>query len=250
MSHLDSLRARSAGCVSSEVFAENIASALGRGLPCVDYGKPLPYRVAVVAGGPSVRDQLDELKQFDGFLVAINGTHDWLIENGIIPDAAIAVDPQASLAELFKNPQKDTTYLVASNCAPEVFDALAESQVILWHVATNEEYNGSLAVCAGPSAVSSAPYLLYMIGYREIHLYGVDSSLSSAESHVYRGGIVGERVQVRVGTDVFISTGAFALQAAHLWNLGQAMPDDLRLGIHGFGLAKAIFDADGDFEVL
>lgn len=250
MSALASLKARSTSNISAEQLATNLVSSLCRGLPTLDFGQPIPQMVALVAGGPSAKNYLDELRRWDGYVVAVNGAHDWLLDNGITPDAMIVMDGLVAVADLVQRATDETTYLVASSCAPEVFDALEGKRVILWHVMQNDDGNG-LLVCGGPSVVTRAPYLLYMMGFRELHIYGADSSISGLQSHVYENGLLAkDRLAVRAGNEVFISTAALVLQAEYLWTLKTEMPDDLNMEVHGYGLAKAIIDAKGDFEVI
>ncbi len=248
---LDSLRVRSYVKIPTEVRASNMAGSLSRDLPCIDYGKPKKDKVAVVAGGPSVEEDLDELRNFDGYIVAINGAHDWLISHEITPDAMIMADAHENMAEMVRKPQMETTYMMASWCDPKVFDALKDHNVILWHAATDEKDNGTMSICTGPSGLTAAPLLLYVIGYREIHLYGADSSLSSIQSHIYKeGGITKDKMQVLVGTDVYLTTAQFVLQAAHLWDLKKTMCENIDLTVHGYGLAKAIFSNNGKFKII
>jgi len=253
-SQLENLQKCSKCNFPPEVLDRNKLSALRRNLPTLFYGKPLKGKIAVVAGGNSVKESLEELKTFDGYIVAINGTHNWLIENGIIPDACIIVDAKPSVADLFKKPHKMTTYLISSNCDPVVFDTLEKNRVVLWHVAKEEANKGSLEIVVGPSAVTAAPALLYVRGDRDLHFYGVDSSLSEIDSHIYSSGKVGtvgkERLQVLVGGEVYLSTGAFVLQATSLWELNELLKEHLKMTIHGYGLAKAIFDNNGEFEII
>ncbi len=57
-------------------------------------------------------------------------------------------------------------------------------------------------------------------------------------------------MQAMVGEDVYLSTAQFVLQAAHLWDLNKLLNDDLKLTIYGYGLAKAIFDNKGEFQLI
>lgn len=248
---LEALRKNSYVSVPSEVRVKNIASSLRRSLPCIAFGQPNKTRVAVVGAGPSVSENLEEIRNFDGYVVAINGMHDYLIERGIVPDAVIIADSMPVIADFFKNPNDETTYLTCSNCDPSVFDALEGKRVILWHAAKEKDKNGTVGVCTGPSALTSAPYLLYILGYREVHLFGADSSISSSESHIYAGGEPGEvKLQTMVGEEIYLTTGQYILQAAHLWDLNKLLRDDLKIKVHGYGLAKAIFDNNGEFELI
>lgn len=248
---LVSLRAHSHVCVPAEQRAKNIAGCLSRHLPSIAIGEAKDGPIAVIGGGLSASDELENIKNFKGFRVAINGSHDWLIDNGIIPDAMIAVDPQKVMDKFFKNPQEETTYLVCSHCDPSVFDALEGKRVATFHSQTENSDKGTLTINTGPSAITTAPYLLYVMGYRDIHLFGADSSLSSGQSHAYKDGSVDEnRMNVLVGEDVYLTTPQFILQAAHLWDINTQLKDDLNIKIHGYGLSKAIFKSNGNYNII
>lgn len=236
-------------CVPLETLSDNLLSCLRRDLPYVDIGKLRPEKVAVVAGGPSMQDYLEDIREWDGYVIAINGAHDWLIEEGIIPDAVIAIDPQPALAKCFQKPNDETTYLIASCCAPEVFDALEGRRVIVWHAIQGEcrPLGVSHFVLGGPSAATRAPHLLYMMGFREVHMFGVDSSYDTLQTHVYENGHVnGGNIQVRVGMEMFITTPPMLAQAEYLWNTTK----DFNIKIHGYGLSAAMIDNEGDYEVI
>lgn len=235
-------------CVPMETLSSNLKSAFQRGLPYLDIGQPLPQSVAVVAGGPSAADYLEDIRDWDGYVVAINGAHDWLVEEGIIPDAVIAVDPQAALAKYFQTPNDHTTYLIASCCAPEVFDALEGRRVVIWHAAQGDRSSG-LMVLGGPTASTRAPHVLHMMGFREVHMFGVDSSFEGLKTHAYvNGHMSGDNINVRVGMDVFITTPGMLCQAEYLWTIKKQFEG--KFEIHGAGLGPAIVDNEGEYEVL
>lgn len=235
-------------CVSVETLSGNLASALHRGLPYLDIGEPLSQKVAVVAGGPSAKDYLEDIREWDGFVVAINGVHDWLVEEGIIPDAVIAVDPQPELAEYFQNPNDHTTYLIASCCAPEVFDALEGKRIVVWHAAQGGLSGPGMLVNGGPTAATRAPHVLYMMGFREVHMFGVDSSYTGLKTHAYKNGRVnGDNIQVRVEDEIFITSCGMLCQAEFLETTRKEF--DGKFEVHGYGLGPALVN-NGNYEVL
>src|SRR4051812_48167354 len=85
-------------CVLDEAgLYEHMRLALERGLPllpeCGDHGGT----VVLVGSGASVKGQLESIRKQreSGYvIVAIKDAHDWLLENGVVPDYAVAVDPQ------------------------------------------------------------------------------------------------------------------------------------------------------------
>lgn len=243
--------AYSKGIVSLEQCSVNLRSAVKRDIPFLGIGHPLPQSVAVVAGGPSIRDQVETFRAWDGYIVAINGVHDWLLDQGIVPDAMIVLDPQVMVADFLKRANDETTYLVASCCAPEVFDALEGKRVVMWHTAMGDSVPEGVNafVWGGPTTVTRAPYVLHMMGLRDIHIFGVDGSYE-AGSHAYSNVAIGEPVAVRVGNEVFISEMELVMQAEWLWEIVRTAPEDTKITVHGRGMCPAVVKAKGEFEVL
>jgi hypothetical protein len=84
---------------------------------------------SIVAGGkrPKCQGQVELIKKMQAAgapVVAIKGAHDWLIDNGVIPDYALAIDPQEHRIAFYK-PHKAVQYMIASQCHPAMFDNLA-----------------------------------------------------------------------------------------------------------------------------
>jgi len=167
----------------------------------------------LVGGGPSVRDlvgRIFDLQQHQrGKVFALNGAANFLAQHGIVPDYQVIMDAQPETASLI-GPAYE--YLFASQVDPECF--LRVPDAILWHstfgnrfvdeqdgFAAFEMSKGTLApekigdgdepYCLIGSSVSVGPttlILLYALGYRTIHAFGVDCSHSEdgSESHAYR----------------------------------------------------------------
>ena len=153
----------------------------------------------IVGGGPSLNDELKNLrthKKRGGVIFAMNGTHDWLLERGIIPDFHVLLDARQENVQFVQKPRKDVTYLVAAQCHPDIFEALQGYNVTVWAACFEdteqektfcEKFNKPICMVGGGATVGLKTLnLAYLWGFRKIRMYGMDSSYSGAENHAYR----------------------------------------------------------------
>jgi hypothetical protein len=170
---------------------KNVNANLERGLPLC---KPLPERktkLAIVGSGPSVRDYLEELRHFDGDVWAINGAYDCLQDHGIIADGFVACDPVPELIDYLKHPSHKTTFYIAGSVDPPVIDALKGYDVRLWFLEHEIDYPkgyGIYKVKGGTTMLLRAPLLAHMLGYRDLTIYGADSSFDADDRYFYKHG--------------------------------------------------------------
>jgi len=152
-------------------------------------------QVAIVGGGPSVKSKLDEIiwrKSLGQQIWALNGAGHWLMQNGVEPDAIVVLDARQENIGFVK-PSYGAEYLVASQVHPKLLDALYGRRVTLWHanVAGVQELvedvkNRPVHLIGGGSTVGlNAMVLAFARGFRAIHLYGFDSSISEEGAHAY-----------------------------------------------------------------
>jgi hypothetical protein len=168
---------------------ENLDKVLALGLPSVEKQPARAGQLAIVASGPSVRDYLDELRTWPGEIWAINGAYDYLLDEGIVPHGFFAIDPLPGLADYVQRARPETTFLVASTCDPSVFEALEGSKVKIFHpYADDVTYpEGAGMIGGGTTSVTRAPYLALVEGWRDIVLFGCDSSYQGGE-YCYQWG--------------------------------------------------------------
>jgi hypothetical protein len=219
-----------------------VASALARNFPDL---VPVPEHsrsVAVVASGPSVKGELEKLRAWDGDIWAINGALDWLMSEGICPDVYLGLDPEECMVDYLRNPPEKTDYYMAAVCHPSAFDCLKDRKVFLWYAAdeASPPPSGKYAVGGGTTCLTKAPYLAYMLGYRDIHLFGCDSSFHDA-SHVYGGDIPDDAVSLKVEGRTFLTNMAWIHQAAFLACIKDTFP--AKFILHGDGLAQTFVNA-------
>ena len=148
-------------------------------------------RIAIVGGGPSLKTTLQELRDFETILVA-GSPHDYLISHGIIPDFCAICDPDPISANYLKYPRNSVEYFIASGCDSKVFDTLKDKQVYMWHCYGDmyvdffrEIEPGCHLIGGGCTIGLRAINLAIMMGYTNIHLFGMDSCMKEDEYHAY-----------------------------------------------------------------
>lgn len=177
--------------VNDEGCAINLKSALARGLPSCTPQPERAGRLAVVGAGPSVRDYLTELKDYDE-VWAVNGAYEYLLEQQIVPHGFVALDPLPGLADYVKRPHPDTVHYISIMCDPSVFDALDGYQVMTWipaQDASNVVFPvGSYLLPGGTTALSRTPALAKLMGWQDVTIFGADCSFDDSSRYVYPHG--------------------------------------------------------------
>jgi uncharacterized Rossmann fold enzyme len=234
---------------TDESNGANIVSARARGLPELQPALCAHNGHFVIAGsGPSLPDFVEELRaeQAAGHpICAVNGAYDFLVNNDIIPNFFLTVDPRPMPQNVTK-PQPETIYLLASRVNPELFDRLQGFNVMLWHSYGNVDehpfYKDSRAIYGGASTSGlRAVTIAYIMGFRNITLYGMDSCLAADRlTKRFTGEYAGQVIDVIVGDRTFYCNGAMAQQAKEVQEYPQFL-EGLHLDFKGDGLLAAIW---------
>lgn len=210
---LNQLMVQTTTNVPAEGLARNIATNLGRApewqhRPCT-----------IVGGGPSVKDFTDNMPSRVTF--ALNNAATVLRHP---PDYIVMMDGREANADMdiIKRPFAASTYLLASQVHPRVYDALEEfgAPIKQWHSA-GEMYlrdNDIKGVGGGCTVLTRAVPIAFEMGFREFHIYGVDSSYADNGSHhAYEQRLNDDQKTIEVFTPYkktrFITTGTLAQQA-------------------------------------
>jgi len=171
-------------------LAVHVAGAIRRRHPQV-WGQPMkPDVVAIVGSGPSLADTERELVDlvFAGAkVVTLNGAYQWCLARNIRPSAQIVLDARPSTARFVVPDVPQCRYYVASQCHPDVFDAVAgRPHVGLWHAVGADDgpladiltdYYGKgrwSSIHGGTSVGTRAIGLLRTLGFGRLHLFGID----------------------------------------------------------------------------
>jgi hypothetical protein len=161
--------------LSNDGLLENVRHAKGLGLPEIVEEETHGRRLAVVGGGPSIVDSLDELSGFSD-IWAINGACRFLRQRGV-ESTLLSIDPVDFLAPRVSGASKA---ILATRCHPDTFDALKGADIRVFDVNTDSD-KGLWASC---STVSVVFQLATMLGYRRTVFFGCEGSFSE-KTHAY-----------------------------------------------------------------
>lgn len=160
---------------------------------------PRMGKAIIVGGAPSVSGFIEEIRALaaepDNQLFAVNWSHTWLINNGIIPHSCVFFEIDAEPESTLKAAHPGVTYYICSHCHPKTFDELKGFKRVLWHTPPNspaekvvgdELFHGSNLVGGGIGTFTRTLTIALHLGYRNIELFGVDSSFpdDSKSTHV------------------------------------------------------------------
>lgn len=196
----------------------NLEATLRRGyVPLLHYLDAFKGTVSLCGSGPSLEATLGELQ---GDVFAVNGSHRFLLERGIVPKVCMFWDAAEIIAE-FAIPHQDVTYFVASRCHPKVFERLEDCKVVVWHAGGDHDIDEFLfsrkinepMLMGGTTGVTRGIYLAFALGWRDMHIFGADSCYVEGKTHVNGASVVPEGlVDILVGGRWFKSTCQWASQ--------------------------------------
>jgi len=239
-------------CVASdEELYRNISSALARNLPVLGQHVAHGGTAVLVGSGPSVASQLEAIrnaKEQGHVIVALKDAHDWLIDHGIYPHIAVAIDPQESRAKCFKRPSSRVDYFIASQCHPSMFDHLSAYHVQLWHLYVRKGQTvppcGTPLIAGGTTTGLRTITLFYSMGFRHFELYGFDSCLKDGALRMNgdKPDPDDKVSEIVVDGKMFYCSPAMVAQAQEFQNIYTTAPD-IQIRAHGEGLIQTIVEA-------
>lgn len=241
---------------SSEELSDNIDYALSLDIPHINQEEaPHDKSLCIIGGGPSLKIYLTDLRkrQSEGQIIwALNNSFKWLIERGIYPDGHLILDAREENAAFVPESTK-AVLLYASQCHPKTLDAGRASggQLHLWHaqidgiiprLAAAGYEEGKLVGC-GDTVGMKALGLAQLTGFRDVHLFGYDSSYEGEANHAYAQPLNdGEELkEVTANGNKFICAAWMALQAEQFRELAPMMvANGMGISVHGYGLLPYI----------
>jgi uncharacterized Rossmann fold enzyme len=236
-------------CVADdETLFQNMEAAVARGYPQILKQEPIKDgMIMLVASGPSVAGQIDVIREMakTSKIVAIKDAHDWLISQGVIPDYALAIDPQEHRIS-FHKPHKAVEYMIASQCHKAMFDNLEGHNVTIWHpyvMKGQDRPKNTMLIGGGTTSGLRAISLFYVLGYRQFGLFGFDSCNDGDKLRVNGSGLKpGDQlteIRIEQNGETFYCNASMALQAEHFQTYYDYLPDAQFYGF-GHGLIQAI----------
>lgn len=213
-----------------------------------EWRKGMP--IAIVGGGPSLADTLDELRKYK-YIMACGSVYDYLVENNIIPTWCVVCDADPVVNKYLTKKDIDTKFLVASQCSEETFEFLHDKFVYIWHASgTNMEENtfgGDKILIGGGCTVGTRAMALALgFGYTNLQLFGFDTCVENNKHHAYdfqtEEETVGDIIPVKVE-----ETGKEYLVArymlAQIFDFKQMCETySFEINVHGRGILKDLVE--------
>lgn len=235
---------------TNEEIDANIEAALQRDyIPFNELIGKKSGAVAIVGSGPSLKRNWRKLRNFNGDIIACNSACNFLLDKGIVPQYMMCFDADR-LMLAFMRPHPDITYLLGSRCPPEAFEIVKDCRIVCWHAGGDEHLEELLEkhnrkepmVLGGSAAVTRALYVVITMGYKHVHMYGVDSSYEGMDTHITTSRTEERRLPVRVNDKVFITAPWLSQQAEDFKILVPLMQriNNTRITVHGTGLIPYI----------
>lgn len=258
---------------SSVVAVENVKRNIKLGLPrlhqLVDFMKPkgLNKKIALVGGGPSLKNYLNELREFKT-IICCGSPHDYLIENNIIPTYSVICDPDPVGINYYKNLDTEVKYLVASSAHENIMNHFNGKQVVLWHCHSDDYMNKEItgvdklednyqAIGGGCTVGLRCLSMALMFGYNNIHLFGFDSCLGTDENNKFKPYVYelstelekdqGRVFPIKIGglntpdPKVYYCVGYHLAQAEHFRTFCVSYFEYMALTFHGESLLGDIY---------
>jgi len=212
--------------------------------------------VVCVSAGPTIKQDLENIRaryEQGHKVVCVKHSHNFLIENDIIPWGCIILDPRdldgisthgVKRRDLLENPNMSTYYFVASMTDPSVTYHLKKkgAKIIGWDaysnaVASFEHVNDRMMITGGTCAAMRAIALMHTLGFRTFHLFGYDASMDPEGTYDLTEKDDNDRqkyLQVTVGEDSFITTGELLAMGQDMEQFFQR-DDDAEYHVYGKG---------------
>ena len=233
--------------IDEEQIRTNVRTNIAAGWDQVHPYETNNLEVAILGGGPSLNDHIDEIKQLksEGVkIVTLNGAYNWALEHDIGPVTQIMVDARQFNARFTKPVDPMSMYLIASQCDPSVLEGLPKDRTWLWHSCAESiraeleaSYKVWWGIPGGSTVLLRALPLLRMLGYRSFHLFGCDSCISETHHAYAQPENDGEMIiDTIVGARPFKCYPWMISQTQEFMDLIRFMGDEFELEIYGNGL--------------
>ncbi|MGB6873776.1 MAG: 6-hydroxymethylpterin diphosphokinase MptE-like protein [Dehalococcoidia bacterium] len=208
----------------------------------------------LIGGGGSIVDHIEDILELQGkgaTVFAMNGSSKWARGQGIKVDYQVIIDAKEDTATLVDSGANE--HLFASQCNKKTLEKA--SNLTLIHFATldveklfppERVEQGGYVLLGGGSTVGNATLAAaYAQGFREIHMFGYDSSYKDGKSHGYKQAINDSMptAEMTWAGKTYLASIAMKSQAEKFPLFAKALKElgcDLR--IYGDGLLQTIYN--------
>ena len=237
------------GCnTDAETIVQHTKVNIERDLPWLDYEAPKEKPLVIVAGGVSLKELWPHIVSHNGDILALNNAYGFLLERGIVPNYFMLMDARKENINFLDCVRGDVRHFIAAQCHPDVFDRLEGFNATLYltnnpsteEVVSRKEGKRKLLLTGTVGTVGiRALSLAYVLGYKELHLYGYDSSYQDGQHHAYKQELNDNlsTIDIHLDNRAYITTPAFAHQASEFCSMAREMvANGFDINLHCTGL--------------
>ena len=234
-----------------DLVLKNIKANIRRPLPQAMLHPAQRGKALVLCGGPSLSDHwatIQRKRSKGAKLITMNGTHNEVLDRGMTPSAFVMLDARPHNERFVERANRECRYFLANQVHPYIFDALSGFDVRIWHPAVDsdrpefkilDDYYMShwVGVTGGTSVGPRAIWLTMMMGFRDIEIYGLDSSLRNGMHHAYpqAENDTLSLQRVRIGRKIFECHAWMIKQLDEWMHFCAVLPHQVTLRIVGDG---------------
>ena len=191
--------------VSPEEYISNVRSSCRLNIPNITRQSDHDKIMVMVCGGASAKTFLEDIRAKNNddryHVFCSNNTHDWLIENDIIPHTQFIIDPKHTKVNDIQLPHKDVRYMFGIGCVPELFEKYKEYNINRLFMMAGTRVAGELSdfqiakaffqkdefvpVEGGSMAGLRAMTIANVLGYQTVEFYGFDSCFYDYDDEGY-----------------------------------------------------------------
>ena len=209
--------------------------------------------VIIAGGGPSLYyyiNKIRELQKQGAKILALNEVGQFLIENHICPWGIVNISPSEDTTRCIGNPLPGVKYFLASIAPSSAFELLNKYDVRIWHtdapgVRSALKKTDEKIISGGHTVGLRTLNFAFAMGFRNYHIFGLDSSLRAGKLHAYTShSFTNEKtgILLQCNKRVFHCTYEMAGQASEAPKVLQNLiKNGCKLNIYGDGLLQHIW---------
>lgn len=238
---------------SDDVLERNVRINSARDLKWLQAAKPHDCIAVMIGGGPSIVDYVDkirDLKAQGAVVFAMNAASQWARGKGIPVNYQVISDAKEETSTLVDSGAM--AHLFASQVNPKTMEAVANP--IVWHLETGEiekqfpesrvKRGGYVLTGGGAATGNCAMCVVYAMGYRNVHVFGFDSSHKGTKSHAYSQPMndLIPTVDVEWAGRTYTCSVAMKAQAEKFQITAQALKQEgCKIEVYGDGLLQHMY---------
>lgn len=241
---------------TDELIENNVRINSAKNLKWLHTEKENPYPAIIVGGGASIEDEVENirhLKSIGGTIFAANAASKWLISKGIEVDFQCIADAKEETVTLVDHNANE--HIIASQAHPRTMDSVEDP--IVWHLGIEDierlfpeerVKRGGYCILGGGSAVgNSSMCVAYAKGFRDLHIFGLDSCHKDGRSHAYQQNmnVVIPIMEVEWAGRTFTSSVTMKAQAEKFQLTSKFLKDaGCKITTYGDGLLQTMYNSE------